>query len=162
MNNRTGGGPNWYRSSMYTRLTSRYHEIDHTADIGLAGEGPTLPALFASMAFGMIQIACPASIPDARQALTIKLDDTAADGLLVQWLSEINYQLIVNHFLPVTIPQLSIRQSNITFYLTAHLIGADIGNQPDLIKTEIKAVTYHQLSVEKKNNIYRARVIFDI
>jgi SHS2 domain-containing protein len=147
---------------MYTRLTSKYREIDHTADIGLVGEGSTLPALFASLAFGMIQIACHASNPEARQDLTITLDDTAADGLLVQWLSEINYQLIVNHFLLVSIPKLSIHQSNIAFHLTAHLSGADIGSQSDLLKTEIKAVTYHQLSIEKKNDTYKARVIFDI
>ncbi len=92
---------------MYTRRTSKFREIDHTADVGLRGEGSTLPALFASLAFGMLHLIHTDKKPAVRTTVQFTLEDPTLDGLLVLWLSEINYQLTVHHFLPASIPELT-------------------------------------------------------
>ena len=147
---------------IYTFKTSRFREIDHTADIGLSGEESSLPALFASLAFGMLQIITKEQpqVNDVRRR--IRLDEPSINDLLIRWLSDINYYLQVDHFLLSAISELEIVETPSTFYLQAWLHGSDREIPSDLIETEIKAVTYHQLAVTKRNNRYAARVIFDI
>ncbi len=43
-----------------------------------------------------------------------------------------------------------------------HKIVADIGSQKALAKDEIKAVTYHELSISKQNGLWQATVVYDI
>jgi len=147
---------------IYTLETSRFNEIEHTADIGLSGEGETLPALFASLAFGMLQIITKVHRQADEIRRQITFDEPSVDDLLIRWLSEINYLMQVNHFLPSSIPDLKIDETPDAFLLRACLHGSDSSAFPDMIEKEIKAVTYHQLAVTNQDKCYTARVIFDI
>ena len=46
--------------------------------------------------------------------------------------------------------------------LQARLTGESFNNKKHVIKTEIKAVTYSGLKVEKQKSCWKARVIFDV
>jgi SHS2 domain-containing protein len=46
--------------------------------------------------------------------------------------------------------------------LQARLTGESFNNKKHLIKTEIKAVTYSGLTVEKVKEGWRTRIIFDV
>jgi SHS2 domain-containing protein len=147
---------------IYTLKSSRFHEIEHTADTGLSGEGKTLPDLFASLAFGMLQIITKDHHPADKRHRQITLREAAVDDLLIRWLSEINYLFLVKHFLPSSITDLKITETPGTFLLRASLYGSDTTAHTDMIEKEIKAVTYHQLAVIRRENRFTARVIFDI
>lgn len=147
---------------IYTLETSRFDEIEHTADTGLSGEGETLPALFASLAFGMLQIITKVHDQTETRRCKVNLNEFSVDDLLIRWLSEINYLLLVNHFLPSSITGMKINDTPDGFLLHACLHGSDTESLPGLMEKEIKAVTYHQLAVVRKKNNYSARVIFDI
>ena len=41
---------------MFTKDTSKFEEIEHTADIGILASGESLPELFANLAFGMLHL----------------------------------------------------------------------------------------------------------
>lgn len=47
-------------------------------------------------------------------------------------------------------------------HIRARLIGEKLDYDRHEFETEIKAVTYHQLSVTCENGRWRARVIFDV
>jgi SHS2 domain-containing protein len=147
---------------IYTLESSRFHEIDHTADTGLSGEGETLPALFASLAFGMLQIITKDHPPADKRHRQITLREASMDDLLIRWLSEINYLFLVKHFLLSSITNLKITETPGTFLLRASLYGSDSTAHTYMIEKEIKAVTYHQLTVIRRGNRFSARVIFDI
>jgi SHS2 domain-containing protein len=92
----------------------------------------------------------------------VKLKEASLTDLLVSWLSELNFLLFVRYFLVKEIKNLDIFEADNQYILKTKLIG-NIGlKYKTLIKTEIKAVTYHQLRIEKVEKGYLGQVIFDV
>ena len=147
---------------MFTKNLSKFEEIEHTADIGILASGDTLPELIANLAFGMLHIITGDIEDQVIIKRTIKVEGPSLTDLIVGWLSEINYLLTVNHFLSTGIEVISIDQTFGNFILSAHLYGKDSTPIESNFKTEIKAVTYHKLICEKRDDEYIGQVIFDI
>jgi SHS2 domain-containing protein len=147
---------------MFKKNLTKFEEIEHTADIGLLASGDTLPELFANLAFGMLHIITGDIDNHAILKRSIKVKGPSLKDLVVGWLSEINYLLIVNHYLVNEIEILSIDQTFGNFVLSANLYGKDSTSLESSFKTEIKAVTYHKLRCEKKDDEYIGQVFFDI
>ena len=147
---------------IYKRSSAVYEEIDHTADIGISATGVSLPVLFSNLTFGMLHIMTNAAGTTGESKRSVQLAEPSLPDLVVSWLSEINYLFHVHHFLVDVIESITIEESRDTVRLSAILAGHDISNLVSCLKSEIKAVTYHQLTCEKENDHYIARVIFDI
>jgi SHS2 domain-containing protein len=79
--------------------------------------------------------------------------------MLREMLSELLYELEVNDHLPITVNYLTFSDNIIT-------MGVTWGNWIEgksVSKTEIKAVTFHELTVTKtEDEEWYGRVIFDI
>jgi SHS2 domain-containing protein len=146
---------------MYHLNKNKIREIDHTADIGIVVVGDTRDELFANLAFGMMQIITE-NIPPSHDQRSIQLEETSLEDLVVLWLTEINYLVSVHHFFISHIEQLKISDAEDIIKLRATLIGSYQEAKDIYYNTEIKAITYHQLRYEEKDNQYHARVIFDI
>jgi SHS2 domain-containing protein len=147
---------------MFTKNLTKFEEIEHTADIGILASGDNLPELFANLAFGMLHIITDQTEDQFILKRTIKVEGPSLIDLIVGWLSEINFLLTVNHYLVNGIEILSIDQTFGNFILSANLYGVDSTPMESSFKTEIKAVTYHQLVCEKRDDEYVGQVIFDI
>jgi len=147
---------------MFKADPTKFEEIEHTADIGILASGDTLPELIANLAFGMLHIITEDM--DAQKTIkrTIKVESPSLQDLIVGWLSEINYLLTVNHFLATGIEILSIDQTFGNFIISADLYGKNSEPIESSFKTEIKAITYHKLICEKRDDEYIGQVIFDI
>lgn len=136
---------------------ARYQLLDHTADIRLRIFGRTLRELFQNAAFALTDI-----LTDARKIRALKSTPTFAlmaegnDLLLVALMKKILYLFDTKRFLTrrLVIKNLSDK------ILVATLKGEGLKKQP--IKTEIKAVTYHKLKVQKKRGGWQAEVILDV
>lgn len=136
----------------------RYEIIEHTADIGLCAYGKNLKELFTNAAYGMFKIMADLKNVQIKETLAIKLEAPNVEELFLSWLSELLYQynnksIIFREFL--------------IDKLTMNLISAQAqGEKLDLahhrLKTEIKAVTFHQLKVQKVQDNWHGEVIFDI
>jgi SHS2 domain-containing protein len=78
--------------------------------------------------------------------------------LMINWLREILYLWNGKERLVKSVKILSLSEKNISaiIYFDAY--------KPDrhLIKTEIKAVTYHQIQVKRSASGWKAQIIFDI
>ncbi|MFC1495640.1 archease, partial [Thermodesulfobacteriota bacterium] len=100
------------------------------------------------------------NIKQSSEGETLSISLSAADlaDLMVKWLSEILYLLNGEDLVVEDIRVKSIREYHINSTLTVVPFNTD---KHDLIR-EIKAVTYHQIEVRKKNNSWIARVIFDV
>jgi len=88
----------------------------------------------------------------------IIVEGTDVSDLLINFLRELLYlfngeQFITDHFE-------IIKFSNKA--LQARLTGESFNSNKHLIKTEIKAVTYSGLTVERVKAGWRARIIFDV
>jgi len=132
-----------------------FEEIEHTADWALRVRGQDLRELLTNAARGMVSlvVAEAGAIPtDVEQHLDIEAID--AEGLLVDWLSELAYwaeaELLIFH-------QFDLQNVTPTS-LEATVRGGHVPN----LKKHIKAVTYHQINVEKGAKGWQAQVIFDV
>ncbi len=136
----------------------RYEIIDHTADIGIKAYGEDLKELFANAAYGMFDILADLKNVRLKESLDIKVEAPNVEELFLSWLSELLYQynskkIIFKEFLfdKLTQKEISARAQGEKWDLKRHRL-----------KTEIKAVTYHELKVQKIKDTWQGEVIFDV
>ena len=150
------------KDKISSKLTTKWKEIEHTADVGIIAYGKSMEELFENAAFGMLHISYGNLSIDANLSLKIDIDEPDETHLLVAWLSELNYLTLNNDFLTHTIKELQLTQTENNCRLQAEISGTQAGNFLDFFNTEIKAVTYHKLKIVKKKDHYECQVIFDI
>jgi SHS2 domain-containing protein len=132
-----------------------YRAVDHEADAGFEIYGKTLEELYqngAEALFSLIVTQGKAK-PEKGKRLDLKDDN----GLLVVFLNELLYFWDTEGFIPKEF-SLKIDKGK----LTGTVIGAIFDPAKDTIRQEVKAVTYHQFSVEKEKDLLKARVIVDL
>jgi SHS2 domain-containing protein len=114
--------------------------------------------LFVNAADAMMDLMVKADISDkgAKRAVFLEAEDFP--DLMVRWLGEILYLFEAERLVVREIEIRSISPSRLESTLT--LTRLDKGHHK--ILREIKAVTYHQISVERKDDGWEARIIFDI
>ena len=85
---------------------------------------------------------------------------TAEDlsDLMVRWLGEILYLFVVEKLAVDTVAINALSPTQ----LEATIAMASFKQERHRVLREIKAVTYHQISVGKANEEWEARVIFDV
>jgi SHS2 domain-containing protein len=139
-------------------MDRRFEVTDHTADIGITAYGKDLAELMANAAYGMLTlIVNPQTVSTAATA-KIELEERDDVTLLVVWLNTLLYELDVNHLL---FSEFDLVISGET-KLTAVCYGEKLDTARHKLKREIKAATYHNLNIVKLNNVYSAKIIFDI
>jgi SHS2 domain-containing protein len=145
-----------------SREHAHFEEIEHTADVGIKSHADSLPELFANIAAGMYHLIFGPLSPKSEKSQSLHLSASSYEDLLVDWLSELNYLLLVHHFVVSTFSKISITDKSSVFFLDTTLWGEDVRKYYKQMKTEIKAVTYHQLHLQQDATGFKAQVIFDI
>jgi len=136
----------------------RYEIIPHTADIGIKVYGKDLKELFKNSAYGMFDII--ADLDGLKSSVTqpIEVKASNSEELLVAWLGELLYNFYTKQ---IIFFDFDIEQINKT-HMSAKAYGRHIGQNRNRLKTEIKAVTYHELKIEEKGGRFIATLIFDV
>ncbi len=130
---------------------------EHTADVGVRGWAPDLPRLFAVMASGLFAvIADPATVRD-RGARTVRVVGDSPEDLLHEWLEALNtlHQVRGELYSRFSVTVLGDRVEG-----AAH--GEALNPARHRLRTEVKAVTWHDLRVEEGPEGFRAYVLLDI
>ncbi len=135
-----------------------YELIDHTSDIGIKITAKSLKELFASAAFAMFDIAADLEGIKPSSEIAVAVEAETLDELLVNWLDELLYNLCTKN---IILSEFDIIEMN-DRSLKATARGRLIGENKNRLKTEIKAITYHELKVEEKDGTYSAQIIFDV
>ncbi len=141
------------------KLGKQYEIIEHTADVGIRVYGETLPQLFKDAAIGMLSIIAELDSIDETVSVEIKVQSDTLEDLFVAWLSELIFQHEVQEVFWKRVEISQFDERNIL----AKAYGEEKNPQKHVVYTEIKNVTYHQLSVEQfTDGTWEAQVIFDI
>lgn len=136
-----------------------YEPIDHTADAGMWVYGRDRTELFAHAAWALFDMISDAETIRPQQTVTIAIGGALDwEDLLVRWLSELLYRYDTERFLCCSASLSSLSPTR----LTARVQGEPFDPARHPIDTDIKAVTYHQVTVEPCATGWRARVIFDV
>ena len=136
----------------------RFKTIEHTADIGIEVEADTLGELFEGTAAAMFSLMVD---PDTvRQTVERELSLEAGDleELLFMWLNELLFIMYAEGLLFSVFDMKDVGDSR----LLATASGEKIDLERHKILEEIKAATYHEMTVERQDPGWKSRVIFDV
>jgi len=132
--------------------------LEHPADIGVEAEGRDMREAFEEAARGLLStLVAPGSVRPLT-VRNIQLDGRDSENLLVRWLSEILYLLDGERFL-VANPAIESLTPN---RLIASVVGEMFDPSKHQILLDVKAITYHQLSVNCSEDVCKVQVFFDI
>lgn len=144
-----------------SQITLVYKIFSHTADIGLALRAADLNNLFREAAIGWKHLVLENSLTRGKETRRIRLTADDPEDLLVQWLSELNYFLMVEQWVFHEVAELNVETSP-KWRLTTAITGERFDPAHHYIYFEIKAATYHQLHIRKHGRAYETRIVFDI
>ncbi len=136
----------------------QYRLIDHTADFGIQVSGTDPCHLFENAAFALFDLTTDVTRLKGEKTdhLSIKGDDWP--DLMVNWLRELLYLWSAREMFIKKAIILSISEKK----LDAKILFDSFKPGFHEIKNEIKAVTYHEIQVQKLENKWIAQIIFDV
>lgn len=140
-------------------MAQDYEFFEHTADIGLRVRGATLAELFENAARAMYAALGELRKAESGKRKLVKIEATTLEDVLHDWLAELLFEVEARHIVYDKITVLEAGPG----LMSAELEGATVDFARSQTNEEIKAVTYHQLVVEKQaNGTWEATVIFDV
>jgi SHS2 domain-containing protein len=139
-------------------MRKKYELIDHTADFGIHVFGSDASELFSNAAWALFDMLTDIETITGNDSCKITVSGEDWCDLMVNWLREVLFLWNGERKLVKSVQILSISEKKLSakIYLDAYT--------PDrhIIKTEIKAVTYHQIFVKSRSLGWEAGIIFDI
>jgi SHS2 domain-containing protein len=129
--------------------------IEHTADVGIRATATTLEELFEQVTFGLADImGISTKESGAPEPIAVASDDLG--GLLVDWLSEVLYVHEVRDALLASVRVHSVGGGRATGDVEL------VGRTGEVDGTQVKAITYHQLKVQRLGKDWIAQVYVDV
>ena len=136
-----------------------YREVEHTADVGLELSAPDLNAAFELAAASMFDLMCDLdSVGDAeRRTVRIRARDADLENMMVRWLNELLYVFASERLLLSGFDVVKLENGDIE----AVGVGEEFDPEHHALKSELKAVTYHDMVVDQFDGVWFVRLIFD-
>ncbi|MFC7325270.1 archease [Halorubrum rutilum] len=145
---------------------------DHTADVAVEATAPTLAALFESVADGLTAASCEA-VPETGERFKFTVTAEGREALLFDYLDRLIYERDVRLVLPadhrcaVSGPDDEGSESDDpndpddtdAWTVEASARGVPLG---DVAAREIKAVTYSEMALDRRDDGWYAYVVFDV
>ena len=138
----------------------KFELIEHTADIGVRVYAKDLKELFKNSAEALVFLLVNQK-KEGRKEKTIKLEAESWEDLLVSWLNELISLFFAEKFLFCSC-NLEVKENRSLKILEAKIKGIDFDPYSNKINMEIKAATYHNLKIKKKEDKVEVEIIFDI
>ena len=145
---------------------------DHTADVAVEATAPTLAALFESVADGLTAASCEA-VPGTGERFEFTVTAEGREALLFDYLDRLIYERDVRLVLPadhrcaVSGPDGEGAESDDpsdpddtdAWTVEVSARGVPLG---DVAAREIKAVTYSEMTLDRRDDGWYAYVVFDV
>ena len=132
--------------------------LEHTADIGFEAFGTTRAEVFGNAGRALFHIIVDPSVVEPRDEAKILAQGANPAELLVNWLSELLYYHDAEGWLFRDFEVISLSDNAIQ----AIARGEKFDPARHQLKLLVKAITYHQLALEKNADGWRAQVYVDI
>jgi len=136
----------------------RYETFDHTADIGIRAFGRTVEEVFVHAAEALFEVLTDLDSIGEMLTREVEIHGSDLEDLLVRLLGELLYLCEGEGYM---FREFSVVQLTPTF-LKAAARGERFDPARHEFKTEIKAVTYHQVEVSQQDGMWVGKVIFDL
>ena len=138
-------------------MTDRYETFEHEADIGIRGFGRTMEQAFESAAVALYSVMVNIGSIEPNDLRTVSVTAPDPELLFVEWLNALlslsDIERMVFSRFEVTITGMS---------LTGRARGEHLDQVRHQPRLEIKAATYHMLSVKKEHELFVAQCVVDV
>ena len=136
-----------------------YKFIDHASDIAAELNGSSLEELFFSGADAWLHSVVDGANFQEDDSTELDLNAATVEELLVTFLNELNYLLLTQKWLYLSIQNIKIFDDEDGCELSAELVGTKL-EQSVQLNHEIKSITYQQIEIVRADNYYSTIVIF--
>lgn len=140
-------------------MASTHIQISHTADIAFEMEADSLEELFVEAFRVWLISIVDLSEYQPESCVDIEIKANSLEQLLVDFLNEVNFLLMVRKILCVSVEEIRVDENSFSLFVKMNYQPL---NEMMELKEEIKSVTYHQMEILKINDKYKAKVVFDI
>ena len=135
-----------------------YELIDHTADIGIQATGGTIKDLFETAGRAMCEQIVDTNTLQGNHTKKLQISGIDREDLLINFLRELLSFWTIDNLL---VKQIYINEID-NNHLTADITCDTYIPKTHEILMDIKAVTYHDISVEQTDSGWEATIIFDV
>ena len=135
-----------------------YECIDHTADLAIVVRAADLKHLFAEAGMALFDLLVRIHGERTSRSTVCTVDGVDPEDLMVNWLRELLYLYNGEEKAVSSIEIIDLAPTRVE----ARLTWIPMEFERDEVLMEIKAVTYHQIRVEKTGRGYEAQVVFDV
>jgi len=133
--------------------------LEHTTDAFILVTAPSLTDAFTLAGQSVVDTTLDKKTIEEKEQRTLKVSGKDLRYLLLNWLEEVNYQLITEGF---AIARFSLEISkNSTYKLKSTIFGEPINLKKHHFKIEIKAPTFHMMEI-KQNGQVTMRFLLDL
>jgi len=143
---------------------------DHTADVAVEATAPTLAALFESVAAGLTAASCE-TVAESGDRFGLTVTAEGREALLFDYLDRLIYERDVRLVLPADhrcavsgpddppVDRGGGSDDSEAWTVEATARGVPLG---DVAAREIKAVTYSEMTLDRRDDGWYAYVVFDV
>ena len=141
-----------------------YEQLDHTGDIGLRITAESLEGIFTEAASAFLEIVSDPTQVHAVEQTPVEVEGDDLADLLNRWLTWLLLRLVIDGRLVREVRAPVVRGNR----FCAEVAGELFDPERHELRTELKAVTYHQLYVRPLSATaggaagWEAQVIFDV
>ncbi len=139
----------------------RFQFLEHTADTAAWVYGGSLKELFTSAALAMYAVIVAKKKNRAKadlKEISFEKKEESLEDLLKAWLDELLFYFSSEKLILYRIKYLHIDKNS----FKAKVLLDSFDKEYYEMRSEIKAVTYHVLKVERIRNRWRGHIIFDV
>jgi SHS2 domain-containing protein len=127
---------------------------EHTGELKLRIEAPTLPEVFAEAGRALADAMGPPASDGPLVARAIELDASDREALLVDWLNELVFLSEVEKVI--------FREFRIELASERRLVATASGAKVERLRNPVKAATYHGLAIAARPDGFVATVLLDV
>lgn len=138
--------------------TSGHREIDHTADLGFDLWADSLPSLFAEAVLALSDLCYERTAVRWVDERCLEVRGADREEQFVRWLQEVYLLLESSHWLTAAATDVVVKDESIK----GTLHGEPIDPARHTLHSEIKAITYHELKIVRKDGLWRTSMIVDV
>lgn len=135
-----------------------YRQLPHTADLAWRLWGHDLPELFENAGGALSATMTDRRYLRRRASREVSLTAIDREALLVDWLNHLLYLFDIDGFLGRDFQVILLTQESLEAKVTGE--SFDPARHPSL--TEVKAATFHQLSIVPVQDGWEATVVLDL
>jgi len=143
-------------------MKRKFEFLEHVADAYVAARGQSLEEAFENAALAMFDVMTDTQKVESTVKDEVIIEEYDQKALLYSWLEQLLLKFEIEGKLYSKFEVSELLQTNKGWRLHATIFGERFDLAKHVSKAEVKAVTYHQMEINREDDGYLLRFILDL